>query len=351
MILTRGRNCGNALLRLWWVITSCGRVEVLMISLLAFNPGNDLRERIISVGKLYLSAAFILAGSSIVAAGFASGFLPPAVTTLLSLSIAALTGLLAAGRKICLAVRSLSRQQWLMMALQALFGTFLFRLFLNAGLKYIGSAEAGIITGTTPALTAVCAWLMLKEKISGRALTAIVLSMLGIMLVQGNPFNMNIGSFSLIGLGLILAAAACEALFTILARMFQVDENTRVEPMVQAALVCLLASAMCLPPALLENSWGLLAGLPLTVWLSLIWYGSIATVVSFAFMFAGAKRCDGYTLAAFTGLIPISSLVLAVIFLDESISLFQILGCGCVVTATLMMAVGPQGWSRAEAAD
>lgn len=49
---------------------------------------------------------------------------------------------------------------------QSLFGSFLFRVFLTEGLQHIGTAEAGIITGATPAITALLTWVMLREKLT-----------------------------------------------------------------------------------------------------------------------------------------------------------------------------------------
>ena len=293
------------------------------------------------MGKLYLAVAFFLAGSSIVTAGYVSSYLPPAITTFLSLLVASLTALAVCGRKMFRLIFGLSPRQWLLFCLQALFGIFLFRLFLTEGLKYLGSAEAGIITGAIPALTAVFARLILKDKISRRAMAGIALTMLGVMLVKGFP-ELNAKNFNVIGLVLILAAAAGEALFTTLARLFQVADKNEFPPTIQAGLVSTLAMLMCLGPALMENAWAALPSLPPLVWLAIVWYGSVVTVVSFAFMYAGAKRCDGYTLAAFSGLIPLSSLVLAGLLLGETISFSQLLGCFCVVAATLILAGRPR---------
>ncbi len=138
-----------------------------------------------NIGKLYLTLAFILAGSSVVAAYFVAAYIPPFTTTFLSLTFASLTAILLCGKKMASAIKRLSKKTLMTIALQAVFGSFLFRVFLTFGLKHIGATEAGIITGATPAITALFTWIMLREKLTVRTITGILITFAGIMLVQG----------------------------------------------------------------------------------------------------------------------------------------------------------------------
>ncbi len=223
--------------------------------------------------------------------------------------------------------------------MQALFGNFLFRVFLAFGLRYIGSAEAGIITGATPAITALFTWIILRERFSALTVTGILITLAGILLVQGFPFETSLQGLQPIGAVLVLCSAACESLFTILARKLHVDSDTEqaLPPVLHAGYVSILALALCLVPTLIERPWGQLARLPVSGWLALVWYGSVVTVVAFACIFAGAKRCSGYTIAAFTGVMPVAAAVLSVVILKETINAYQIAGCAFVVFATALI--------------
>ncbi len=291
------------------------------------------------MGRLYLTIAFVLAGSSIVAARFVSDYIPPFTTTFLSLVIASLTAILFCGKKMLCAAKRLSKGTWAVIALQAIFGNFLFRVFLTLGLQHIGAAEAGVVTGATPAITALLTWFMLRERFSLRTAFGILITFAGILLVQGFPFETSAENLKPLGVLLVLGSAACESLFTTLSRRLHMNtrDNDTLSPVVHAGYVSVFAMVLCFLPALLESQWAAIAGLPVSGWLGLLWYGSIVTIVAFAFMFAGAKRCSGYTIAAFAGIIPISSTVLAVIVLGETIGVYQILGCVLVVLATLVI--------------
>jgi len=281
----------------------------------------------------------MLAGSSVIAARFVSGYLPPFTTTFFSLAFATLTALICSGQKMLDAIKTMSRQRWRLLIMQALFGSFLFRVFLTFGLQYTGATEAGIITGASPAITALLTWLLLRERLTKNAAFGIVLALAGILLVQGFPFAMSSSVFHPAGIILILLAAVCEALFTTLSRKVHVgaQEDAPLSPLVQAGLVSIMAMVFCSLPMLMEQPWPRLYTLPISGWLALLWYGAVVTIVAFACMFAGAKRCSGYIIAAFTGFIPISSTALAFFVLREPLQGVQLIGCGLVVGAAVVI--------------
>ena len=291
------------------------------------------------MGRLYLVIAFILAGSSVIVARFVSMYLPPFATTFFSLVFASLTAVLFGGKRMYETAKLLPGKVWLVILLQAVFGSFLFRVFLTTGLRHIGATEAGIITGATPTITALFTWIILREHLSARTVAGVLLTCAGILILQGFPFEMSLENMRLGGVILIICAAACESLFTTLSRKIHMSshEEKALPPFVHAGFVSILAMMLCLVPALIEQPWAAVKDLPLSGWLALVWYGSIVTVVAFACMFAGAKRCNGYTIAAFSGVIPITSTILSVIILKERINPYQIIGCTFVILATLVI--------------
>ena len=291
-------------------------------------------------GKLFLSAAFIFAGSSVVTARYVSGDLQPFTITFISLVIAALTALLAFGKVLFKTVKRLSRRHWIMLVLQAAFGIFLFRVFLTFGLRYTTAAEAGIITGTTPAITAIFTRLILKEKLNRNSLIAILFTLAGVLILQGFPFNLSAFNTShLLGNVLALGAASCESLFTTISRKLHVDlnETFTLHPFVQSGIVSIIAMILCTVPMLLENPYLALTKLPASGWIALVWYGCVVTVIAYACMFAGAKYCDGYTIAAFAGLIPISAYILSLTLLGESATYNHVIGCGFIVISIYIL--------------
>jgi drug/metabolite transporter (DMT)-like permease len=296
----------------------------------------------INKGMIFLAIAFILAGSSVIAARYVSATLKPFTITFMSLVFATITALLFYGKSIFLTIRQLSKRHWKILILQSICGVFLFRIFLTFGLQYTSAAEAGIITGTSPAITAVLTWFILRDQLTKKSVMGILLTLLGVLVLQGFPFNMtafNITHF--LGNMLALGAALCESLFTTLSRKAHTDikEKYELHPFIQSGIVSIIAMLLCFIPMLLEGQINELIKLPIDGWVALVWYGTIVTVIAFACMFAGAKYCDGYTIAAFTGLIPISSLILSWVILREAVIVNHIIGCGFIVIAIIIMSL------------
>ena len=293
-------------------------------------------------GKLYLTGAFALAGTSVVTGYLLSSRLPEFTIMAVSMGFA-LVGLLPFyAAKVIRTVRMLTRRDWLMLLSQAAFGIFLFRLFLLFGVTMTSTAEAGVLTGTTPAITAVLAYFVLKERPSAFTAAGIGGTVAGILLLQGNSLlTVQFSARHLLGNALILCAAASESTFNIIARKHQAGEHNRspvsIHPIVQALLVAGITLCLSIVPALLEHPADALRALGWQEWLALVWYGFIITAVAFAFFFAGAKRCNAYTIAAFSGMMPLTAILLSMLLLHERTAVLQWIGGALIILSMTLI--------------
>ncbi|WP_459928006.1 DMT family transporter [Desulfosporosinus burensis] len=293
-------------------------------------------------GMIYLMGAFTLAGTSVIAARFVSGHLGTFTITATSLLLAILALLPLCRSNLRKTLQQMSARDWVTLLLQATFGIFLFRMFLLQGLLYTSSGEAGVLTGATPAATALFARFLLKEPLYKKSLFGIFSTIIGILLLQGillpgNALTMN----HVIGNILVLCAAVCESLFNILSRISSLRivaaRSLPINPIVQTILVSGIALLLCLIPSLFEHPVLSLMSLGIKEWLALGWYGLFVTALAFIFWYAGIKRCTAYTAAAFSGMMPLTSLVLSVLILGERVALHQWSGGLLVVLGMLLI--------------
>lgn len=119
--------------------------------------------------------------------------------------------------------------------------------------------------------------------------------------------------------------------------MKQGHTDVQIHPVVQTLIVSTIAFALSLAPALVEQPFWALQKIGLTEWIALIWYGLVVTALAFVFFYAGVKRCDAYTTAAFSGMIPLTSLLLSILLLRETIGLVQWTGGFLIVSSMLMI--------------
>lgn len=293
-------------------------------------------------GKLFFICAFSLAGTSVISARLVAGKLGTFTITAVSLffDLALLVPLCR--KQLVQYIKLMSLRNFIFLSLQALCGIFLFRLFLLSGLRHTSTGEAGILTGTTPAITALLAAIVLREPISGKNLAGILFTMGGVLIIQGVSAPGNSLSWEHIGGNmLVLCAAACESVFNTLSRISAVYAESEQEepssPIAQTAIVSAIALILCLIPSVFEDPLVKLSGIGLMGWIALLWYGVFVTALAFVCWYSGIKRCGAFTAAAFSGIMPFTSMILSVLILGESAGYLQWLGGFLVITGMILI--------------
>ena len=320
-------------------------------------------------GALFLAGAFILAGTSVIAARFVAARLGTFTIAAGSLFFALLGLLPLCGPRLGRTLSRMTASDWLMLALQAGCGIFLFRMFLLKGLLLTSTGEAGILTGVTPAATALLAWLVLKERLYKTRLSGLASTVAGILLIQGASWP-GTGFFKghFAGNLLVICAALCESIFNVLSRISSAragsgdaysrtpgsthgdahgrmpgrlhggvhNHTQELDPIMQTTLVAGIALLLCLLPALTESPVASLMSLDAAGWLALAWYGLFVTALAFIFWYAGISRCEASVAAACSGMMPFTALLLAVLLLGEQPGWPQWLGGLLVVIGMLL---------------
>lgn len=293
-------------------------------------------------GKIYLLLAFSLAGTSVITGSLLLENLKSFTITAVSLGIVLLCFSPFYGKKTIQTMSLLKRSDWHMLILQAVFGIFFFRMFLLFGVRLTSTLEAGMLTGSTPAITSVMAFFILKERFSGWTGIGIACTVSGIILLQG--VNLYDAAFSIGHIGgnlLILFATASEATFNIISRRHRVnqqqDTHVQIHPMVQTLLVSAMAFGLSIIPALTEEPFSALQMAGAKEWLALLWYGLMVTALAFVFFYEGVKRCDAYTTAAFSGMVPLTAMLLSLFLLHEPIGYLQWAGGLLIIISMLLI--------------
>ena len=304
-------------------------------------------------GHVYLFLAFTLAGTSVIAARLVSERLGPFLLTAVSLLVALVVLLpFCAGR-----LKELGRlplKRWLALVLQALFGIFLFRLFLVVGLNGTSAGEAGILTGASPALTALLAVMLLKERLGAGKLAGILCTLCGILLLQGILTGTLPTARHLGGNLLVLCAAASETVFNIASRIFALsapEQDKPLSPALQTTAVAALAFLFSLAPAMTEHPLRALSRAGPAVWLALVWYGGAVTALAFVCWYAGIRRSGALTAAAFSGMMPLTAMLLSVILLGERAGWAQWTGGALVTAGMILIGAAPSAKRRRRTAN
>lgn len=286
-------------------------------------------------GYVLLTAAMATVGSTVIASKIAGSGLPPFTATALRLALA-LPFFLILMRLTASSWPRPDRRDGVLLILQATAGSVLYTSLLILGLNYTSAANAGVIIGTLPIVSAAIAIFILGERPRPAVLFAIALAAGGVFVIAFQPGAG--GTSSLLGNALIFAAILCEGLFILLNKRLRVP----IEPLAQSTLMTGIGLIVALVPALIELPWT--AALTASSLWAIVYYAIVPTVGGYLLWYAGLTRVAGSEAALFTAMAPVTAVVLAFLVLGETVSLYQLIGIGAVLLAVVSL-----GFSQAKA--
>jgi drug/metabolite transporter (DMT)-like permease len=227
------------------------------------------------------------------------------------------------------------RERLLLFAMSFL-GNFLFSIFMLAGVSLSTATAAGVIMATLPAAVAAGSSLFLREHLGGRALLAIALAVLGIVLLQfARPADDAARGTALLGNLLLAGAVLCEAAYVLIGkRLARVRSPLRV-----SALINLWGLALMTPFGLWQLARFELATLTPGLWLLLVFYALAASLFAVWLWMSGLRHVPANHAGVFTVALPVTATLIGVLALGESFTVLHALAlllasCGVVLIAS-----------------
>lgn len=215
---------------------------------------------------------------------------------------------------------------------QALTGVFLFSVFLLYGLQWTTAAESGVITAATPAVMALLSWIFLRERPQGRTLAGMALAIggIGVLHLGGSALGT---SEHWLGTVLVFGAVVGEALFTLLGKV----ASRTLSPLAIAFYMAVLGFGMFLPFAIPETLAFDFGAVTWRGWAALLYYAAVVTVAGFVLWYRGVAKVEASTAAVFTGVLPVSAVLLAHFVLGEELGARHAVGIVLVLVAIALV--------------
>ena len=288
-------------------------------------------------GYLYLTLAMLTVGSTVTASRVIAADMPPFTATALRFAIAFPLFAVLMWWKGARLPR-LGPRQWCILVVQAGAGSVGYTTLLISGLKLTTAADAGVIIGTLPIVSAALSIVVLGERPHRSIVLAIALSAVGVLSIAFSP---DAGSGSMLGNGLVLGAVICESLFILLNKTL----GTPIPPLTQSALMTGIGLIVATIPALWETAAP--TGVSHEAMAAVVYYALVPTVAGFILWYAGAERVSGVEASLFTAIAPASAVLMSFVLLGEPLSLNQLVGVGCVLAAVLGLGLSRRRTFRA----
>jgi drug/metabolite transporter (DMT)-like permease len=196
-----------------------------------------------------------------------------------------------------------------------------------------------VLTSTTPAVTALLAWLVLREPPTGRGWIGVFVTAIGVGALTIPHASSQTGAQPLLGNALVLGAVLGEAAWNVISK----QSVRHLSPLGAATTTTLLALVMFAVPAAPQALHFDFSSAPLELWWAILYYALGATVVAYLAWFAGVRHTSASTAAVFTGWLPLSAVALSALVLRETLNVWHAIGLICVLCATLIFAPAPKG--------
>ncbi len=200
------------------------------------------------------------------------------------------------------------------------------------GLKYTTATNTGWIISITPLVTAVLAFIFLKERIGIRQIAGICLATLGILLLVSRGDLTSLDWLDSVGDWLVLASAHTWAIYTVVTR----DLSRSRPPLVVAVGSLAPGTIILIIYMLFTSNWSNFLHLPPRAIIALLFLGILGMALAHWFWQEGVSALGAAKAGIFLYLEPISTTALAVPLLGENFGIFTAIGAILVLAGVFV---------------
>lgn len=235
----------------------------------------------------------------------------------------------------------LTRRDWLALAALGLVGHCAYQYAFMAGLSRTSVANSSLLIATTPVIVAVASAALRIERIGGRHWLGAAISLAGVYLIVG--YGARAGGSSPSGDAIMFGAICCWAAYTLGAKPLMV----RHSPVAVTGLSMILGTCVYVPlalPALRRVRWETVS---LESWLWLLYSAVFSICLAYTIWYAAIRQIGTSRTAAWSNLVPVIAMVIAVLALGEPVSGTKLLGAAAVLGGVALTRRGPRTAARA----
>lgn len=199
-------------------------------------------------------------------------------------------------------------------------------IFEANALTYTDASQAGMITAMLPLMVATGAHFFLKENLTRKTVTGFVVAIFGAVLLSllaetsGSAPNPALGNF------LEFMAMVCASGYMVTLKSLTARYNPWLVTMLQA-----MVGTLFYLPLIFLPSTAPVAGFDMVGVSSIIYLGLFVTIGGYGLYNVGTSMIPAAQASAFVNLIPVFTVIISWIVLDERLTLFQYAACGLVL--------------------
>ncbi|MER3389629.1 MAG: DMT family transporter [Microcella sp.] len=224
-------------------------------------------------------------------------------------------------------------REWRLHLLQAALGMVAYTLFLYSALESTSPVTASVITALNPAVIAIAAVIVLRERIRRLGVVGIVVSFAGVIVVIFTGQGLDAGLSLAPGDLLMLGAISVWTAYVIVSRRLTTPPITATT--IQAAM----SAVMLVPVVAVFGAPGIAAGPSVAAWWGLVWIMVFPSALAYLFWNIAVGTLGASKTGVFLNLLPVFTAVIALAFGDV-LTVGQLVG-GAIVLGGVYLTTRP----------
>ena len=257
---------------------------------------------------------------------------------------------------------AINKNQIKAILIQSFFGNFLFSICLLYGVSLSSAVAGGLIMSTLPAAVALLSAVVLKERLSHQTWLAVAMSVAAISILQFGGIGNNLGKSEneslvnahilnaflsntdqqspaaqshFVGNFLLFGAVLCEAIYVVQGKRLSGSMSANRN----SALLNLAGLAFMLPFGLWQMRGFDFSQVSVPMWQLLIAYAIAASVLSTWLWLTGLRKVPASQAGVFSIGLPVTAMLVGVVFLNEKLTAFHIVALVFSVVALLLISL------------
>ena len=216
-------------------------------------------------------------------------------------------------------------------ALGGLFGVAIYFIFENYSVAFTSASNVAILIASIPVFTIFSQRIIFKEKLTYGKIFGAVLSLVGIIIIIASKERVSFLSKGNIGDLMALGAVFSWVIYNMVCSSFK--GNYKV---ITITTYEILWGSLFLSPSLLFNNLQIPS---IKVILNLIFLSIFCSCVGYVLYVHCLKELGATIITTYINLQPIMSLIAAAVILNETITIWQVLGCIVIIVGVTLVSL------------
>ena len=225
------------------------------------------------------------------------------------------------------------RPRWRMLVVGVLMGAGTFALVF-IGLKTASPSAVAIVSQVGVPITTLLSFLILGERLTGRRIAGMVLTLTGVLAVMWDPHGFKISG----GLLFIVAASFLGGLGAVMMKQMEGVKPLRLQAWVGlSSLIPMVALSAALEPGQVQA--GIAAGWPFVA--SALFSGLVVSVLAHTLYYSLIQKYEANLISPLTLMTPLATIGMGVIFTHDVFDLRMAFGTAIALAGVLVIALRP----------